>query len=115
MFDIEVNRMLQFHEEKNALATLLVHPNSHPQDSDLVVLDTDGRVIGFDSKNNIRDYWFDNCVNAGIYAVGERKVYDAVFCTESNSGFCRIFGQCVKSASLSAGKQHSHTLLFLEH
>ena len=69
MFDIELNRMLQFHEEKNALATLLVHPNSHPQDSDLVVLDTDGRVIGFDSKNNIRDYWFDNCVNAGIYVV----------------------------------------------
>lgn len=69
MFDMEVSRMLQFHEEKGALATLLVHPNSHPQDSDLVVLDANNKVVGFDSKNNVREYWFDNCVNAGIYVL----------------------------------------------
>jgi len=77
MFDIEVERMLRFHEEKKALATLLVHPNSHPQDSDLVVLNTESRVVGFDSKNNVRDYWFDNCVNAGIYVLSG-KIMDAI-------------------------------------
>ena len=69
MFDIDVRRMICFHEEKNGIATLLVHPNSHPQDSDLVVLDSEDRVTGFDSKHNVRDYWYDNCVNAGIYAL----------------------------------------------
>lgn len=69
MFDMEVSRMFRFHEEKEALATLLVHPNSHPQDSDLVVLDAVGKVTGFDSKHNVRDYWFDNCVNAGVYVL----------------------------------------------
>ncbi len=67
MFDMDAVRMIHFHEEKNALATLLVHPNSHPQDSDLVVLDGENRIIGFDSKQNVREYWYDNCVNAGIY------------------------------------------------
>lgn len=67
LFDINVGRMIRFHEEKSALATLLVHPNSHPFDSDLVVTDDENRVVGFDSKANVRDYWYDNCVNAGIY------------------------------------------------
>lgn len=69
MFDINVDRMLAFHEEKKAFATLLIHPNSHPFDSDLVMVDDESRVIGFDSKNNVRDYWYDNLVNAGIYVL----------------------------------------------
>lgn len=67
MFDVDMRRMSAFHENKRALATLLVHPNSHPQDSDLVIMDDNECVTGFDAKTNIRDYWYDNCVNAGIY------------------------------------------------
>ena len=67
MFDIDVGRMVSFHLKNNALATLLVHPNSHPYDSDLIMSDKNGCVTGFDSKNNKRDYLYDNCVNAGIY------------------------------------------------
>lgn len=67
MFDIDIGRMIRFHEGKSALATLLVHPNSHPYDSDLVVMDQEDRVMGVDSKANVRDDWYDNCVNGGIY------------------------------------------------
>lgn len=67
MFDIDWNRMIAFHETKKGLATLLIHPNSHPHDSDLVLVDEEQCVIGIDSKNNVRDYWYDNCVNAGLY------------------------------------------------
>ncbi|BCJ92964.1 histidinol phosphate phosphatase [Anaerocolumna cellulosilytica] len=67
MFDIDIDRMITFHERKGSNITLLVHPNSHPYDSDLVVLDKEERIIGFDSKKNKRNYWYDNCVNAGIY------------------------------------------------
>ena len=66
-FDFDINRMLKYHREKEAFVTLLAHPNIHPYDSDLVVTDTDGRVNAFDSKHNIRNYDYDNCVNAGIY------------------------------------------------
>lgn len=66
-FDIDFRRMVRFHHEKGAAATLFVHPNGHPFDSDLLVLDSNDRVIRFDSKHNVRDYWYDNCVNAGIF------------------------------------------------
>ena len=80
MFDINLPRFVSFHEAAGAAVTLLVHPNAHPQDSDLVVLeepepDPDqpvlgalgGRVLHFDDKANVRDYYFENCVNAGLY------------------------------------------------
>lgn len=67
LFDIDLARMTDFHKKNDSLATLFVHPNSHPFDSDLVQADKNGRIIGFDSKNNIRDYWYKNCVNAGLY------------------------------------------------
>ena len=67
MYDIDWNRMIVFHEGKNGLATLLIHPNSHPHDSDLVIVDDEKCVIGIDSKNHVRNYWYDNCVNAGLY------------------------------------------------
>lgn len=76
-FSIDIDRMEIFHKEKKSLATLFVHPNSHPIDSDLVVLNEDAKVISFDSKNNIRNYWFDNCVNAGFYIL-DRSVCEYV-------------------------------------
>lgn len=81
MFDMDLKRLLAFHEEKNALATLSVHPNAHPYDSDLIVLDEECRVIDFDSKNNVRDYWYDNLVNAGIYVIS-REIIDDIHVPE---------------------------------
>lgn len=77
LFDIDFERMVRYHREKGACATLFVHPNGHPFDSDLVVLDGDGRAVRFDSKHNVRDYWYDNCVNAGIF-VFEKSICDQV-------------------------------------
>ena len=76
-FDIDFQRMIHFHEEKGAVATLFVHPNGHPFDSDLLVLDKDDKITAFDSKHNVRDYWYENCVNAGIF-VFEKKICDYV-------------------------------------
>ena len=68
-FDIDFDRMEDFHFKNAALTTLLAHPNGHPYDSDLIQTDDNGKVIGFDSKNNVRDYWYDNMVNAGMYII----------------------------------------------
>ena len=67
LFEIDLARMLAFHQKKQAEATLFVHPNSHPFDSDLVVCDSEDQVRGFDSKHNARTGWYHNCVNAGFY------------------------------------------------
>ena len=68
-FDIDFDRMEDFHFKNAALTTLLARPNGHPYDSDLIQTDDNGKVIGFDSKNNVRDYWYDNMVNAGMYII----------------------------------------------
>lgn len=73
LFDIDLFRMKRFHDEKRSQATLFVHPNAHPFDSDLVELDQEQQVTRFDSKHNVRNYWYDNCVNAGLYLL-ERSV-----------------------------------------
>lgn len=66
MFELDWNRFISFHENKNGVVTLLAHPNAHPYDSDLLIVDENNRVTGIDSKNNIRNYNYKNCVNAGI-------------------------------------------------
>lgn len=76
-WDIDVQRMLKFHREKKSVCTLFVHPNTHPFDSDLILRDETDHIVGIDSKHNVRDYWYDNLVNAGFYIInGEvcRKV-----------------------------------------
>lgn len=69
LFDIDLTRMLQFHQKNQAKATLFVHPNTHPFDSDLVVCNEKGQITGFVSKNNLRKSWYHNCVNAGFYLI----------------------------------------------
>jgi len=76
LFDIDISRMEAFHKRVKAKATLFVHPNSHPFDSDLVVLASDDRVIDFDSKRNVRSYWYENMVNAGFYVLSKEVCYE---------------------------------------
>lgn len=77
IFDISIPRMLAFHQEKEAQATLFVHPNSHPFDSDIVLRDKDSRVRELLSKHEERAGWYDNCINAGFYVV-ERELCDRI-------------------------------------
>lgn len=64
--DIDFEKMEQYHVANNADVTLLTHPNGHPFDSDLVVVEN-GIVRSFDYKSNDRTtYNYCNLVNAGI-------------------------------------------------
>ena len=66
MLDIDWGRFLAFHQGKGALVSLFAHSNSHPFDSDLIEVDSSGRVTGYLPKNQPRgDY--HNLVNAGAY------------------------------------------------
>lgn len=66
-FNIDFQKMINFHHSHNGQGTLFVHPNSHPYDSDLVDYENDRRVKKIWFKNNKPDIWVHNCTNAGIY------------------------------------------------
>ena len=99
MFSIDINRMKKFHESTDAYITLLSHPNSHPFDSDLLVVDSDFRVTGIDHKDTKRDYYYKNIVNAGIYMFKSEVVYSL------NDASCRDMEKNIITPSITSGKK----------
>lgn len=67
IMDFDMNEMLRFHKENDAAATLFVHPNDHPYDSDIVLLNKDKRVTGFSNKPHPEDFVSKNIVNAALF------------------------------------------------
>lgn len=77
MIDVDFNRFIRFHQEHQAWASLMAHPNGHPYDSSLLVTETlapqekgglpieSHRVTGWLNKEDERLY-YKNRVNAGI-------------------------------------------------
>lgn len=65
--DIDMESMLDFHCKHHADATLFVHPNDHPHDSDVVEIDTDGRVRRFLLKPHPTGLVCRNMVNASLF------------------------------------------------
>jgi D,D-heptose 1,7-bisphosphate phosphatase len=70
VFDIDFQRFIHFHKEKNALASLATHPNSHPFDSSILVTDKDDRVVRWLNKEDTR-LNYKNLVNAGIHILNK--------------------------------------------
>lgn len=74
-FDVNFNRMVEFHKSHGGLVTLFTHPNSHPYDSGLIIADDKGNVEKWLAKEDERPQWYDNRVNAGLHVV-DPKVLD---------------------------------------
>jgi mannose-1-phosphate guanylyltransferase/phosphomannomutase len=49
--EVDLKKMKEFHEKKNSEMTVLVHKSSHPDDSDILKIDNNHRIIKFVSKN----------------------------------------------------------------
>ena len=69
VFDVDFNRFVDFHREKGGLVTLFGHPNSHPYDSGLLVVDENGSVNQWLTKEESRPQWYSNLVNAGLHVI----------------------------------------------
>ena len=67
VFDVDFYKMLDFHKSRDALITLLAHPNVHPYDSDLILTDKNNVVTEINKKNSVRDFYYKNLVNSGIF------------------------------------------------
>jgi len=72
MANVDLGRIREAHNEAKADVTLLVHPNNHPFDSDLVEVDSNGWITEFHNRPHSPDTWYQNLVSAGLYVV-ERK------------------------------------------
>ncbi len=67
--NVDLGRLCRAHADARADATFLVHPNNHPQDSELVVADEKNYIKAFHARPHPQDRWFPNSVNAGLYVI----------------------------------------------
>ena len=74
MVNVDLERVWQAHQHSHADATLLLHPNDHPLDSDLVEVNGDGQITAFHNRPHPAHRWFQNLVNAGLYAIDKRAL-----------------------------------------
>ena len=71
MVNIDLGRMWNAHLQHRADATLLLHPNDHPLDSDLVETDAESWVRAFHNRPHPPDNFFQNLVNAALYVINK--------------------------------------------
>lgn len=69
IFDVDFNRMVEFHHSHGGLVTLFTHPNSHPYDSGLLITDENLSVKQWLAKEDERPTYFKNRVNAGLHVI----------------------------------------------
>lgn len=72
IFDIDLNRFVNYHQENKNLATILTHPNNHPYDSGLIIANRDNIVQNWLAKEDIRPIYYKNRVNAGIHILSPK-------------------------------------------
>jgi D,D-heptose 1,7-bisphosphate phosphatase len=65
-FDIDLGFFFKYHQSNGADTTIFLHPNDHPQDSDLVEIDSELKVIKIHPYPHDM-HWRSNLVNAAIY------------------------------------------------
>jgi len=71
MVNVALERLWDRHVASGAEATLLLHPNDHPFDSDLVETDEAGWITAFHNRPHPAGKYFQNLVNAGLYVINK--------------------------------------------
>ena len=74
MVNVDLTRFWNAHESAGADATLFLHPNNHPFDSDLVETNVESWITAFHNRPHPPDRFFQNLVNAGLYIVEKRAI-----------------------------------------
>lgn len=71
IFDVDFSRFYAAHKQHGGIATILTHPNDHPYDSGIIIVDNEGKVLNWLHKEDER-LWYRNRVNAGIHILSPR-------------------------------------------
>jgi histidinol-phosphate phosphatase family protein len=68
MLEVDLDKFYEYHSSKQeAVATLFLHPNDHPQDSDIVEMDDLGKILHFHNYPHESGKYLPNLVNAALY------------------------------------------------
>lgn len=96
IMDVDLKQMLTFHKDKNADASLFLHPNDHPYDSDLVAIDEERKITNFFSRPYPKGFVSKNLVNAALYILSP-KLIDLIPINQKTDFGKHIFPICLEA------------------
>lgn len=70
VFNVDLASFMEFDKQSDSVATIVVHPNDHPYDSDLVEINDRNIVTAIHPKPHKKNVFYRNLVNAAIYILG---------------------------------------------
>ena len=74
LHDIDLVAFCKFGAARGGAGTLFVHPNDHPEDSDLVEVDENDRIVAFHAKPHAPTARLPNLVSAALYYLTPRAL-----------------------------------------
>jgi NDP-sugar pyrophosphorylase family protein len=106
---LDLARLALFHRQHAAAASLVVHPSSHPHDSDIVELVGEARIQRIHHKPG--DARFGNLGNAGAYLL-EPVVFDHLSPDLREEDFCKhVFPRMLEAGEKLCGYDTDDLLL----
>ena len=103
MVNVDLNRIWNAHEKAKVAATLLLHPNDHPFDSDLVEVNSESFVTAFHNRPHAENVWRQNLVNAGLYVLEKSAL--AEFRNQNSEAGILDFGKDIFPAMVRSGEK----------
>lgn len=98
VMDFDITSFQKFDAQTDSIASILVHPNNHPYDSDLIEVDKNNNVMSFLPKPHTENLIYRNLVNAAVYILSPR-IIDYI-----DEGKPSDFGKDVFPKVLASGK-----------
>jgi mannose-1-phosphate guanylyltransferase / phosphomannomutase len=101
LMDVDLNAFAGVAKAKGGAGTLFAHPNDHPFDSDLLEIDSNGRIVAVHPKPHAPDDRFPNLVSAALYVLAPSAL-DFVPRTGMSDWGRDVFPRIAKEAPLFA-------------
>ncbi len=67
IMDFDIQSFIDFDKQHNSIGTLILHPNDHPHDSDLMGINEKNIITDIYSKPHDESKYYRNLINAAVY------------------------------------------------
>ena len=98
--DINLRALWDYDRQRESVGTILLHPNDHPHDSDLIEVDESGALIRVNSYPHSEGVDYPNLVNAALYILDKNALFNFIPADHKTDIAKNIF-----PALLAAGKR----------
>lgn len=98
---VDLKKILQFHREKKGDATLVLHHSDHPQDSTVVKIDKQNKLLSFVEKPGKNWKKYGNLTKTSLYII--KKGVISFIDKDKKVDFDDIFSKMLKSGKKLSG------------